>query len=294
MAINGEVVSMMLDGHIHITDGDVDSPDFIRRLESSGFSGGLIISRPPASFPELGEYQPFSERLSSLIELTGVSEDLFPVFWIDPLEDDAMQQIEIAVETGVMGFKVICNNYYPSNKRAMDVFRAIAEKQKPVLFHSGILWDGRPTSKYNRPVGFEALLEINGLRFSLAHVSWPWYDELIAVYGKFQNAFTRNPTLSCEMFIDLTPGTPSIYRRDVLTRLLTVGYDIENNLVFGTDCFANDYNIQWAGQWIERDNKIYNELGIAREVTDAIYGKNLMRFLGLASGAIEKKALTQC
>lgn len=77
-----------------------------------------------------------------------------------------------------------------------------------------------PSSQYNRPSEFEPLLEINGLKFSLAHISWPWCDELIAVYGKFLNAYAGNPDHSVEMFIDITPGTPPIYRQEVLTKLL--------------------------------------------------------------------------
>ena len=77
-----------------------------------------------------------------------------------------------------------------------------------------------------------------GLRFALAHVSWPWVDECLAVYGKFLNALTRRRELSVEMFIDTTPGTPRIYRQEVLTKLMTIGYDVEHNILFGTDCVA--------------------------------------------------------
>ena len=282
---------MKLDGHIHLADGQIKTEDFIQRLREAGFNGGLIISKPPASFPELGERLPFSNRLDHLLELTGPYENLFPVFWVDPMESDAEQQINIAVERGVMGFKVICNNYYPSDKKAMAVFRAIAQKQKPLLFHSGILWDGRATSKYNKPAEFESLLEIDQLKFSLAHVSWPWYEELIAVYGKFQNAYSLRPDFSCEMFIDLTPGTPVIYRKEVLTKLLTVGYDVENNMVFGSDCYANEYNSQWANQWVNRDNDIYSELCLTKQIIAKIYAGNLKRFLGLTSHKIKKKSL---
>lgn len=286
---------MKLDGHIHIRDGEIDSKGFLRRLEESGFGGGLILSIHPASasFPEIGKCTPSSERLDNLIEWTSISENLFPFFWIDPLENDAIEQVDLAVEKGVMGFKVICNNYYPSDERAMDVFRAIADKQKPLLFHSGILWDGRPTSKYNRPVEFETLLDIAKLKFSLAHVAWPWFDELIAVYGKFQNAYSRNPESSCEMFIDLSPGTPVIYRKEVLTILLTVGYDIENNLVFGSDSFTNDYNIQWSQQWINCDDSIYDEIGVSQKIKNKIYKDNLRRFVGISKKKVKRTILFQ-
>ncbi len=279
---------MKIDGHIHLTDGELDTGDFESKLKAAGFDGGLIISRSPASFPEIAPAMPFLNRLEHLLDFADSLQNLYPFFWIDPLDDDVKEQIDTAVSRGVAGFKIICNNYYPSDERAMKIFKAIAQKQKPLLLHSGILWDGRASSKYNKPVEFECLLEIDQLKFSLAHISWPWCDELIAVYGKFLNAFSLRPDLSCEMFIDLTPGTPAIYRGEILAKLLTVGYDVENNMIFGTDCFANDYNTKWAKEWVTRDDEIYDELGLPEYMTDKIYGENLRRFLGLTRDKITK------
>ena len=38
----------------------------------------------------------------------------------------------------------------------------------------------------------EAGFDIPGLRFCCAHISWPWCEECVAVYGKFLNALTRS------------------------------------------------------------------------------------------------------
>ena len=195
----------------------------------------------------------------------------------------------MAVDGGAKGFKIICGHHYPGDERAMPVLRRIAAAKRPVLFHSGILWDGKPSSRFNRPAEFEALLEVDGLKFALAHISWPWCDECVAVYGKFLNAYSRRPDLSVEMFIDLTPGTPPIYRKEALAKLLTVGYDIENNLIFGTDCCANDYNVAWTKKWHVRDRGIYHKLHVPRPAVRNIFGGNLRRFLGLTAEKVEKK-----
>ena len=135
-------------------------------------------------------------------------------------------------------------------------------------------------------------MAVDGLRFALAHVSWPWSDECIAVYGKFLNAYSRRPELSVEMFIDLTPGTPAIYRQEVLTRLLTVGYDIEHNLLFGSDCNADNYNATWTREWLNRDTAIFRSLEIPDSVMADIQAENLRRFLGLTPKAPARKGLS--
>jgi len=133
------------------------------------------------------------------------------------------------------------------------------------------------------------LLEIEGLRFAMAHISWPWCDELIAVYGKFLHALDKNGSRGVELFIDVTPGTPAIYRRDALTKLFTVGYDVAQNVIFGTDCNANNYNGGWTRQWIERDTAIYQDLGLGRQTVDNIFCGNLKRFI--EGKPVEKQTL---
>ncbi len=151
---------------------------------------------------------------------------------------------------------------------------------KPILFHSGILFDGQPSANHNRPGNFEALIEVKGLRFTLAHISWPWCEECVAVFGKFQDAVWERPELNVEMFIDVTPGTPPMRRRDALYTVF--GYEqIEKNVLFGTDGRANDYHSEYAEQWIQRDREIYQSLKLSEETQNDIFSGNLKRFLGI-------------
>lgn len=279
----------MLDGHIHILEGSQDRKKFLDNLYRAGMQGGLLISRPPASLATIAPAAPATERLENLVYWCEAGPDLYPFYWIDPLEEDALAQVEMASQAGVMGFKVICDRYYAGDPRVLPIFQAIAEIDRPILFHSGILWDGKPSSQYNRPLAFESLLKVQGLRFALAHIAWPWCDELIALYGKFLNAHVGNPELAVEMFIDLTPGTPPIYRRQALVNLFTVGYDVQYNVIFGSDCNANDYNTAWTQQWIERDRAIFKELNLSEDVIANIYTENLKRFVGISTRRIERE-----
>lgn len=271
---------MILDGHIHITAGPVDQKGLLSRMHAAGVDGGILLSLPPASFEGFGPARSAAERLDNLLAWVADQPTLFPAFWVDPLEADALEQVALAQERGVRAFKVICNRFYPREPRALEVFQAIARTGRSVLFHSGILWDGQDSGRYNRPVEFEALLGVTDLRFALAHISWPWCDEHIAVYGKFCQARSRGPKLPVEMFVDLTPGTPPLYRQDALTKLFSVGYAVENNVFFGTDCVTDNYDTAWAREWIERDNRIYDQLGLKQETVENVYFRNLQRFLG--------------
>ena len=38
-------------------------------------------------------------------------------------------------------------------------------------------------------------------------------------------------------------------RRDALAKLFTVGYDVADNVMFGSDSSANGYNAKWVKTW---------------------------------------------
>jgi predicted TIM-barrel fold metal-dependent hydrolase len=276
--------TLVLDGHIHVMKPNADPAGLLAGMSAAGIRGGTVISFPPPSFRRSDGLPDAEARLDNLLAWTEGHPELFPFFWIDPTEDGALEQAAAAVARGVRGFKVICDRYYPRDPRAMELYRAAAAAGRPVMFHSGILWDGKDSSRYNRPAEFECLLDVEGLSFSLAHVSWPWTDECIAVFGKFHNALTtwnrgsgsRGPV---EMFIDLTPGTPPIYRSEVLTRLLTVGYPVGSRIFFGTDNTAAAYDVKWAREWILRDTAALRLLGQSSAEAAAVFGGNLERFV---------------
>lgn len=284
---------MKLDCHIHVFgDGPVEQKKLLSGMQKAGTNGGMILSIPPACFPFLfpGKISN-KERLDNVLAWTSKQEYLFPFYWIDPLEKDALSQVEKAVKAGIAGFKVICNHFFPSDKRAMKVFKSIADHKKSILFHSGILWDGMVSSCFNRPGEFECLLEIDGLKFALAHVSWPWVDECIALYGKFQSAHDTRPNLAVEMFIDTTPGTPVIYRDEALTKIFTVGYDVADNVLFGTDTRADDFNVDWVRGWAKRDLGIHKKNKVPAATIEKVFSANLLRFVGATKGTKTFKTL---
>ncbi len=278
----------IFDMHTHAMAGEPAPEKLLAELEKAGIEGACVFSnRPYYPYSDIGTE--FDERMNEVLAWSkGYENRIFPVVWIHPYEPNIIENIHKAVEKGVCAFKIICTDFYVYEEECLRVLREIASLGVPVFFHSGILWDGRVSSSYNRPINWEALISIKGLRFSMGHCSWPWIDECIALYGKFLHSLRTGNT--AEMFFDITPGTPEIYREELLTKLYTIGYDIGDNIMFGTDAYSDNYSADWANKWLKIDKKILDKLGISRECREKLYYKNMMRFLGKSEETVTHAA----
>lgn len=278
----------IFDMHIH-SNGSLPCPEsLIADMDKAGIYGGCVFSNCPNIIDE-ETGSDFESRLAEALAWTkGYEDRLFPVLWIHPHEENIIENVKKASEAGIAAFKIMCNNFYVYEERSMALLREIAKLGRPVIFHTGILWDGTVSSNYNRPINWEHLLDIDGLRFSMGHCSWPWIDECVALYGKFLNAQKNGK--SAEMFFDITPGTPEIYRRELFEKLYYTGYNSGDNIMFGTDSNSDAYRSEWAKSWLSIDEKILDELGVSLENREKMYYKNLLRFLGKSNTAIVKEA----
>ena len=273
----------IFDCHIHLEEVLPKAEDILGKMAEAGVYGGCVFSYPPAEYSDkyCGKTKiiPAEQRAEDVISVTKDYPDrLFPVLWVHPAEEDIVNKVQLAADMGIDAFKIICSNFYVYEEKSMELLKAIAKTGKPVFFHTGILWDGQVSSNYNRPMNWEALIPIKGLRFAMGHCSWPWHDECIALYGKFLNALTVGDT--AEMFLDMTPGTPDFYRDDLINKLFNIGYDFGHNLLFGTDCSADHYNSEWTAKWLKKDGELMDKYGVGKKVREDIYYNNLLRFLG--------------
>lgn len=283
------------DSHTHVMQGAPRPEAFAAAFREAGMAGGAVFSQDPnptGANPPVPPPPP--EAMDLCIEWASASRTLYPFYWINPSAPGAVDLVDMAVEKGMFGFKALPGTYYPGDPACLEVFKRIAHFGKPLMFHSGILWDGRFSSRYTRPGNYEAMLDVPGLRFALAHVSWPWCDECIAVFGKFLNALDIWKDQAPEMFIDLTPGTPAIYRRDALVKLFTVGYDVQDHVMFGTDGMTPGYGVDWCQRWQRRDDGIYDELGLSSEMRDSIYRAAFQRFLFGTPGSEDRSRRIPC
>ena len=163
-----------------------------------------------------------------------------------------------------------------------DFDAKIAAANKPITFHTGILWDGCASSENFRPSNWEPLLAIPRLRFALCHISWPWCEECVAVYGKLLNAITRNGERNVpEMFIDTTPGAHGIWRRDALMHIYQTHFrkGMLGRLMFGIDNSVHDYVVSYSRKYQDFDDALFREWNVTGEEIDSYYRGALQNFL---------------
>ncbi|MBR7130769.1 MAG: hypothetical protein IKC82_02105 [Lentisphaeria bacterium] len=251
---------IIYDGHIHIgVNRPMDPAKFLADSARAGIGGGLVLSPPPVGLPDAhGVDIPAKERMIMTRDFCeACGKTFFPCFWIDPIEKDAVSQVKLARQMGMRALKVICSHHAPS--AGLPVYQEAAKYDLPILFHSGILWDGMESGKYNRPCEFECLQEVYGIRFALAHIAWPWTDECVALFGKLQNG-CRNYGRKVDFFIDASPGTPDIYRKQVFRNFAFLGYDLTDRLISGIDSNIHNYNWEWGKYMLEFDRKMFADL----------------------------------
>ncbi len=257
---------MIYDSHIHLCYGPCDTPkEFLEKAAACGVTHGNIFA--PAAKQHLGradgDYR-WEARLDYVLAFTAETPNFLPFFRFDATAPDVEKQVRIAAERGCRGFKIICEGYHPWD--TLRACEAVAETGLPLMFHCGVLSGMRDQlwGHLSKPMDFECLFGVKGLRFSLAHLGWPWVDEYLGVVAKAY--FTHDPEFGNEMFADLTPGTPGYYREPSLERLYLTGYNIKHNILWGTDLTANNYEIKIAKFLLKRDREYMARIQEKREV----------------------------
>ena len=251
---------MIIDGHIHTVGGHCDSPAvFLQKSRAAGIIGGTVFNLYPEKYRNCPGYdQRWQARIDWILEYTSQIPGFLPFHFLDPTEADACRQIEDAAEKGIRGFKIICDHFPVCDY--LKVIETIAATELPVMFHSGVLGNATCSSFFNRPIDFECLFKIPGLKFSLAHLGWPWCDEFIGIYGKFELARRTSPGKRAEMYIDLAPGTPGIYRAEAIRKLYCTGYPVRHKVFWGSDLTVNNYETDCAKWWLQNDIAIFEQI----------------------------------
>ena len=230
-AASAALDASVVDCHLHLSGGE-SREQVLETLDAAGVECACLIA-------------PFLDRLTwipahgkalrraneELLELVaGVPHRLWGLVALDPREEDAPLLVErYATVEGVCGVKLVPHGWSPDEQAALELYEACEAAGLSILFHSGVFISGR-CSDTCRPALYEAVRRFPRLKVVLAHLGWPWTDEAIAV--AYMDVLKGAPP---QILLDLSPGTPPIYRREALLKAFEVVGPTA--LVFGSDRF---------------------------------------------------------
>jgi uncharacterized protein len=198
---------------------------------------------------------------------------LIPFASVDPWKGKAAvrQARRLVTEHGMRGFKLhpSLQAFHPNDRMAYPLYAAIEELGVPVLFHTGQtgIGAGMPGGggvrlRYSNPMAIDDVaVDFPHLPIILAHPSFPWQDEALAIA-------THKPTV----YIDLSGWSPK-YFPPLLVRYA-------NSLLRHKVLFGSDYPAITPDRWLTD----FAALDIKPEVRPLILRDNAARLLGLSSG----------
>ena len=216
------------DCHCHAR-GDETGEQVLRWMDEAGVDRVNLFGRYPGR--DRADLRASIEHIAS-VQATD-PDRIFGLVWADPRTTGVCEELEYAIaDRGLRGLKMIPDHWSPCDEAIYPVYETMQRLGRPIQFHSGIVYGFADSSRFCRPVLYEALVHFPKLRFSLAHISWPWVDECIAVFGRFRAAAGYDASRS-QMWVDTCRGTPDAWREEALRK--AVPFCGADRLMFGVD-----------------------------------------------------------
>jgi hypothetical protein len=197
---------------------------------------------------------------------------LIPFASIDPWKGPAgvEEARRLVTEHGVRGFKFhpSIQAFSPNDPMAYPLYEAIEELGAIALFHTGQTGIGAGVPggagiklKYANPMLIDDVsADFPELRIILAHPSFPWQDEALAVA-------THKPYV----YIDLSGWSPKYFPPQLVRYANTL---LQDKVLFGSD-----YPVLTPDKWLAA----FDQLEIKPEVRPKILKENAARLLGIGA-----------
>jgi predicted TIM-barrel fold metal-dependent hydrolase len=196
---------------------------------------------------------------------------LIPFASVDPWRGRAaVRQARALVERGVRGFKFhpALQAFHPDDRMAYPLYEVLAEHGMIALFHSGqtgigagLRGGGGIRLKYANPLALDDVAaDFPDLPIVIAHPSFPWQDEALAVA-------THKPGVH----IDLSGWSPKYFPPQLVRYADTL---LRDKVLFGSD-----FPVITPDRWLAD----FARLDLRPEVRPLILRDNAVRLLGLGA-----------
>ncbi len=224
---------------------------------------------PVDSEAEMGHWRIANEEVAEVA--AEHADALIPFASIDPAKGKmgAREARRLVQEYGVRGFKFhpSMQGFYPNDRKAYVLYEAIQEAGVPALFHTGQTGAGAGARggmgvrlKFSNPIYLDDVaVDFPDMQIILAHPSFPWQDEALAVA-------THKPNV----YIDLSGWSPKYFPANLV--------QYSNTLLKDRVLFGSDYPAITPDRWLAD----FAQLPIKPEVRPKILKDNAVKLLKLA------------
>ncbi len=228
---------------------------------------GLVIFHVDCEH-HLGQRRYANEEVARLANEN--SDIMIPFASIDPHKGKigAREARRLVQDWGVQGFKFhpSAQAFYPYDRMCYPLYEAIAESGKPALFHTGQTGVGSGMRggfgiklEYSNPIYLDQVaIDFPDMPIIMAHPSFPWQDEALAVALHKPN-----------VYIDLSGWSPK-YFPPILLRYA-------NTLLKHKVLFGSDFPAITPDRWLSD----FEAIDIKPEVRPLILKDNAAKLLGL-------------
>jgi uncharacterized protein len=194
---------------------------------------------------------------------------LIPFASVDPHKGKlGVRQARELIEAGVRGFKFHPNTqrFWPHDQAHYPLYEVIERAGRIALFHSGTtgIGAGMPGGggvrlKYSNPMAVDDVAaDFPALDIILAHPSFPWQDEALAIAVHKPN-----------VYIDLSGWSPKYFPENLIRYTNTL---LKDKMLFGSD-----FPLLTPDLWLSD----FAQLAIREEVRPLVLKHNAARLLGL-------------
>ena len=254
----------IVDSHVHV--GSLESAsDLLRAMDANGVERLLILSESERISPR--------KTLANMRALAKYAEAdrarLSCLAWINPTIPNAAGLAEQALtEMGFSGLKIIPDHWYAYEPRLEPFWEKMNTLKASILFHTGILYGFEDGSRFCHPEYLEKLQNYPNIRFAMAHVSWPWCEECLAVMGRMKAAVGYRKD-GWQSYIDLTPGTPAHIRKQAIANAVSFCGGVDH-ILWGTDS-STGKGLDYQKEVLDSDRAIFAELGLDAAQQERIF-----------------------
>jgi len=244
----------IVDCHVHVR-GRIDAGAVLEAMDRNGIERTILISESERT--SLDETRAKLEATRAAV--AEAPDRLSGLARVNPVIPGVIELSEEALtEMGFIGIKIIPDHWFAHEERLQPFWEKMNELKASILFHTGILYGFEDNSRFCKPLYLEALIHYPQVRFAMAHISWPWCEECLAVMGRMKAGVGYGKE-GWQSYIDITPGPPSHIRKEALKNALS--FCGAERLMFGTDASVSEGgSLSYQDEILKDYLRIFDEL----------------------------------